>query len=250
MDQELMVIAATAASLGLVHTVIGPDHYLPFIVMAKARGWSGMKTVWITLLSGLGHIFSSILLGLIGIGLGVALAKLEWIESVRGDVAAWLLIAFGLAYTVWGVKRALRNQPHSHPHSHLTDGSRDPHGPSLQHDEHMHRHVHQAGHLHPHGESKEGFRLAPWVLFSLLVFGPCEPLIPLVMYPAAKHNLIGAIWVAAVFGAVTILTMLSMVLLGVYGLTFLPMNKLERYSHALAGFAILLCGLSIVFLGL
>lgn len=92
--------------------------------------------------------------------------------------------------------------------------------------------------------------MAPWVLFTILVFGPCEPLIPLLMYPAAKHNIGGAVLVATVFGAFTVLTMLAMVLLGVYGLTFLPMNKMERYSHALAGFAILLCGLSIVFLGL
>lgn len=101
MDQELMVIAATAASLGFIHTLIGPDHYLPFIVMARARGWSRMKTIWITFFSGLGHILSSILLGLIGIALGIVITKLEWVESIRGDIAAWLLIAFGLAYTIW-----------------------------------------------------------------------------------------------------------------------------------------------------
>jgi len=29
-----------------------------------------------------------------------------------------------------------------------------------------------------------------WALFLIFVFGPCEPLIPLIMYPAAKLNFI------------------------------------------------------------
>jgi nickel/cobalt transporter (NicO) family protein len=37
MSQELTVITITAASIGLFHTLMGPDHYLPFIVMARAR---------------------------------------------------------------------------------------------------------------------------------------------------------------------------------------------------------------------
>jgi len=31
---EITVLLATAASLGFIHTLIGPDHYLPFIVMS------------------------------------------------------------------------------------------------------------------------------------------------------------------------------------------------------------------------
>ena len=59
-----------------------------------------------------------------------------------------------------------------------------------------------------------------------------------------------AILVAAVFSTVTIATMLSIVLVGSFGISFLPIKRLERYTHALAGATICLCGLAIQFLGL
>ncbi len=37
MDDELILLAGTAAIVGFLHTITGPDHYLPFIVMGKAR---------------------------------------------------------------------------------------------------------------------------------------------------------------------------------------------------------------------
>jgi len=108
-----IVLYSTAASVAFVHTLLGPDHYLPFVAMSRAGGWSRRKTIVITVLCGLGHVLSSAVLGLIGIALGIAAFKLEWIEQFRGDLAGWLLLAFGLVYFLWGVRRAIRNQPHS-----------------------------------------------------------------------------------------------------------------------------------------
>ena len=48
MTQEMILLLSTAAFLGFFHTLLGPDHYLPFIVMGKARQWSMAKTTWIT----------------------------------------------------------------------------------------------------------------------------------------------------------------------------------------------------------
>ena len=70
------------------------------------------------------------------------------------------------------------------------------------------------------------------------------------MYPAAQHSTTGLIMVTAVFGGVTILTMLTTVLISSFGISLLPMGKLERYSHAMAGGSIFLCGVAIQFLGL
>ena len=56
--------------------------------------------------------------------------------------------------------------------------------------------------------------------------------------------------VAAIFGLTTIGTMLAIVCASSLGLSKLPFRKLERYSHALAGLAILLSGGAIKFLGL
>jgi len=88
------------------------------------------------------------------------------------------------------------------------------------------------------------------VLFTIFVFGPCEPLIPLIMYPAARHNMASVAIVALVFGVVTIGTMLAVVMTSNYGLSKLPLRSLEKYSHALAGLTILLSGGAIKLLGL
>ena len=236
MSNEVIILAGTVATIGFLHTVLGPDHYLPFIVLSKARQWTKIKTLVITFLCGIGHVLSSIILGFIGIALGIAIFKLEAIESFRGDIAAWLLLAFGFTYFIWGMHRAIRKR--SHDHGHVHEGG----------ETHIHLHNHLADHSHPHDMKVAS--LTPWVLFTIFIFGPCEPLIPLIMYPAARNNMLSVAIVASVFGFVTIGTMLSIVLISSYGLSKLPLRRLEIYSHALAGFAIFLSGGAIKFLGL
>ena len=236
MNSEIMLLCGTAASLGFIHTALGPDHYLPFIVMARARQWSITKTAWITFLCGIGHVGSSVVLGLIGVFVGIQVMKLEAFEAFRGSIAAWLLIGFGFAYFVWGVHRAIRNRPHRHLHEH---GG---------HDEHEHEHSHTEDHTHVHDRKKAN--ITPWILFTIFVFGPCEPLIPLLMYPAAESSILGTFLVAVVFSVVTIGTMLTIVLLSAWGVSFAKLGRFERYTHALAGAAICLSGAAIQFLGL
>lgn len=237
MSAEITVLMLSAAAIAFTHTILGPDHYLPFIAMAKARGWSVGKSLRITLLCGIGHLLGSVLLGLVGITIGAQLASLEWLEAVRGNLAAWLLIGFGLAYTAWGIRRALRNRPHAHWHSH--DGLT-----------HSHVHTHHTAHAHVHEEKASGKSLTPWIIFIIFVLGPCEPLIPLLMYPAARESTVGVLMVAGVFGAITVLTMLLTVAVTLKGLEKVRLPALERYSHALAGSTLLACGLAIIFLGL
>ena len=234
MTNDIYILSLTAASIGFLHTLIGPDHYLPFIMMAKAGKWSKNKTIWVTIFCGIGHVLSSVVLGLIGIAAGIALDKLELIEGTRGQIAGWALISFGFLYMIWGIKKAYNNRPHSHIHV-SKDGTYSTH-----HHEHHGKHVHK--------EEKKS--LTPWILFVVFILGPCEPLIPLLMFPAAQHSIIGLTTVTAVFGIVTISTMVSVVLVSLWGINLLPMGKLERYSHALAGFAIFASGLAINLLGL
>ena len=56
MPSELSLLTLTAAWLAFLHTVAGPDHYVPFIAMSRLGRWSMLKTTWITLLCGLGHV--------------------------------------------------------------------------------------------------------------------------------------------------------------------------------------------------
>ena len=70
MSNEISLLVGTAATIGFVHTFFGPDHYLPFIVLAKARQWNIFRTLTITFICGLGHVLSSIILGFIGVVIG------------------------------------------------------------------------------------------------------------------------------------------------------------------------------------
>lgn len=177
------------------------------------------------------------LLGVVGIVLGIAVTKLEAVESSRGTLAAWLLIAFGLVYFVWRLRRALRSTPHTHWHLHGEE------------DSHVHKHTHNKDHMHVH--LKEGVaNFTPWILFTIFVFGPCEPLIPILMYPAAKNSFFGLVLVTSIFSVVTITTMMSIVLISTLGINLIPTARLERYTYALAGATICISGMAIQFLGL
>lgn len=237
MDNGLISLYITAIVIGLVHTVLGPDHYLPFIVLSKARKWSLLKTALLTVLCGIGHIMSSVVIGFVGIIFGIGVMKLEALESMRGNIAGWLLIIFGVTYFAWGLHKALRGKPHEHSHAHVESEA------------HSHPHSHEHSHVHIHNAEGKA-NVTPWILFTLFVFGPCEPLIPILMYPAAKNNILGVFWVTIIFGITTIITMLSIVTISFFGIRLIPLGRLERYTHALAGGSILLCGLAIQFLGL
>ena len=239
LSSELLLLASTAASIAFIHTLFGPDHYLPFIVMGKARQWSPAKVAGVTTLCGIGHVGSSIVIGAVGIALGLAVSHLEAVESVRGSIAAWAVLGFGLAYMIWGLRRAYTGRGHSHAHLHA-DGTA-----------HSHGHSHREGHVHIHEAPAESrASLTPWVLFTIFVLGPCEPLIPLLMVPAAAHGWDSIAFISAIFGVVTIGTMLGVVFAGIAGLNVLPLKTTERYAHALAGGAVVACGGAMVFLGL
>jgi nickel/cobalt transporter (NicO) family protein len=212
MDNSLIILSWSAIIIGFTHTILGPDHYLPFIVIAKAKNWSLKKTLTTTAICGIGHVLSSVILGIIGIMLGAALLKLELIESFRGDIAAWLLFTFGFTYFIWAVHKLTK------------------------------------GHQHQHLEKETN--LTPWVLFIIFVFGPCEALIPLLMYPASQLSLLSTFIIAILFSVTTILTMMTIITLTYKGLAKFKFNKLEPYSHVMASVIILLSAGAIIFLGL
>lgn len=227
----LLVAALTVAGF---HTLVGVDHYLPFVVLGRARQWSLKKVAAVTALCGVGHVIGSVLLGLVGVGLGMALGQLEWIESLRGAMAAWGLIAFGLVYMSWAMVRMVRNRRHEHVHAHK-DGA-----------VHLHEHDHHREHLHAH----EVGSLTLWGLFVVFALGPCEPLIPVLMVPAFEQDFWLVLQVAALFSVTTIAAMTTMAVLGTLGLRLATFKGIERYANVMAGAAIASSGLAIQVLGI
>jgi sulfite exporter TauE/SafE len=233
---EMQVLVISAATLGVIHTLLGPDHYLPFIVLSKARNWSRARTMWITFISGVGHVGGSVILGLIGIAMGISLHRLEAVEASRGTLVGWLIIAFGVLYTAYGVYKYVRRGAHFHLPAFLRPRSI------------RHRDLHLAdGEL---DSEEDKTRLTPWILFLIFVFGPCEVLIPMLVYPAAEHSTLGIFLVALVFGIATVGTMMLVVYLGYKGISLVRFKGREHQLHIYAGLVILLAGVGMQFLGL
>jgi sulfite exporter TauE/SafE len=232
---EVQILLLTTASIAFLHTILGPDHYIVFTAMGKAREWSLSKTLRITLYCGIGHVLGSVVIGVVGLLLGAQLASLIQIESMRGNLAGWALLAFGLMYFAWGLSKAGRNRSHRHVHTHG----------DVVHD---HEHDHHDEHTHVHDQIARN-SITPWAIFIIFVFGPCEALIPLFMYPAAQQNAGLVMLVALVFGFVTLTTMIALVAITSVGLDKLKLPvAARRHAHAIAGASVALCGAAISFI--
>ncbi|MCF6356251.1 MAG: sulfite exporter TauE/SafE family protein [Draconibacterium sp.] len=229
---ELNLLFVSAASLGFAHTILGPDHYLPFIVLSKARQWSSSKTMWITFISGVGHVGGSVIIGMIGIAMGISLNKLEYLESFRGEIVGWMLFIFGLAYTIYGIYKYMKSSHHFHLPNFL-----------------LPKKIRGLQHLPTEDQKEDNTKLTPWILFLIFVFGPCEVLIPMLIFPAYENSTYGMFTVALIFGVVTISTMMLIVYIGHRGTSLIRLKKHEKYLHLVAGFLILLSALGILFLG-
>ena len=228
----MQILIVAAISVAFLHTLAGPDHYIPFIALSKSRGWSFSKTIFWTVFCGCGHVWSSVLLGLGGAAIGWSLSKVKWLEAVRGGIAGWCMLLFGLCYGLWGLYRVRKNKTHKH-FDMYEDGS-------------MYVYEHKHGQI---VQPKDRHKVTPWVMFIVFLLGPCEPMIPLLYFPAAKNSWAGMMLLIIVYTICTLATMVLMVVLGYYGFSFLKTEKLEPYMHPLGGLTVFICGLGMVFMG-
>ena len=232
MQPEMEILIIAAASIACLHTATGPDHYLPFIALSKSRGWSFSKTIFWTVFCGCGHVWSSVLLGLGGAAIGWSLSKVTLFQNVRGGIAGWCMLLFGLCYGLWGLYRSRQNRRHKH-FDMYEDGA---------------MYVYE----HTHGQAvtvKERHKVTPWVMFIIFLLGPCEPMIPLLYFPAAQNSWWGMMILIIVYTLCTLVTMILMVILGYFGIAFIKTEKWERHIHAIGGLTIFICGTGMIFMG-
>lgn len=211
---SLSALWAAALLTAVIHTIAGPDHYLPFIAIAKSRGYSLKKTLLWTFVCGIGHIGSALLIALAFIYFSHWLSKenFAWIEDNRGDVAAYALIGLGAAYLLWALRRRFRHNEQKHNHLPELDGRKN---------------------------------ITVWVLFIIFVLGPCEALLP-ILTASSVLGVSAVISSTVIFSLATITTMMLAVTLGLLGINALRFNGLERYAHELAGGTIMACGVAII----
>ena len=202
----------TTASLAIIHTFLGVDHTLPFVALARTREWSLTRTLFVTLLCGVGHVASSVVIGMVGIGLGITTESMLWLESIRGELYASLLLGFGFAYAA----RALWRRFHSP-------------APSQQ------RALHG---------------VTPWASFIIFVLGPCEPLIPLMVVPGMQGDWLGVAAVIGVFGLLTIAVMMATVAAAYRGVGFITSYGFWPHGDVAAGLVVAASGAAVLWFGL
>ena len=236
----LPTIAATGFTVAFFHAAI-PTHWLPFVLVARARGWSRAKTLAVTVCAGLGHVGLTTLLGL-----AIAWFGFQLDERV-GGLFPWMIGAFLIAVGLYYFWRQWRGGGICHHH--LLGGQHHPSAAC--------GHEHSAGQQSSHWdeELKESplvsTRVSDWTaisgLFVLLTLSPCEGFLPVylsgVRFGWRGFVLLSIILAVAALAAMTLFTWLALL-----GLERFKVWRVERYEAALLGGLFSLLGVLVILL--
>ena len=214
MSSLLATLIVAAVTVGSLHS-LAPDHWVPIADVARARGWSRGRTARVALLCGFGHVTVSVLLGLLGF-----LGGVELVHSLgrrMESMAGLLLIGFGSAYALWGMRHTIAGKLHGHSHHHYD-------------------HVHDAS------------RATVWSLFLIYCADPCVAVIP-ILFAAAPLPVSQTIGLVVLYEAATIGAMVGLVALAHAGVRAVRGKWIERHGDSAAGGLIVVTGLVVMMLG-
>ena len=99
--ESVTALMSAAVAAGVVHTWLGPDHYLPLLGFAKLERWSRRRAMLVTAVVGLAHC----LLALPVVFAASATASVLDLQLTAAQPLAWLGIGLGLALLVTAVRR-------------------------------------------------------------------------------------------------------------------------------------------------
>lgn len=230
-DGTVIMLLSTAGATALFHTLI-PDHWLPFVLVGRARRWSVRTTAMVAGLSALIHVALSIALGLITLAIGLAAAEVigETLEKAGGV----LLVVFGLVYAAWSWRKGGHFHPggklfHSHEHDAACAGEEGDRNP-----EHLHYHADEGLIRGQVGWSALG-------LAFIVGVNPCVLVLPIMLASASKGAT--AFWLVVVAYVVpTVILMVGLSAIGVAGGRRLPVPGAARYMELASGLLIAALG--------
>lgn len=262
MNLEFTALLAATFSVAFFHT-FSPDHWVPFVLLGRAKKWPIAKTELTAFVAGIGHIGTSVLIALIGIFVGAELSInfASTAEIVTGSA----LILFGFGYALYAWRRG------GHTHINMLPPSHDPdhiHGPtdpaafpthshgvpatsdSLSRAAHVHGHEHDhSEHAHSQPAEDPVLSRSPFALVVIMGLTPCVALLPLA-FAAAATSTAHAISVIVVYSVSSIVPILVLTFLGSKGIAMLKLNWIDRYGDVLTGVVIGAIGIMTAVLGL
>ena len=213
-----LLLVLSAGATAVLHMVV-PDHWLPFVLVGKAQGWTAARTTGFAALSAVLHVLVSV-----GLGLAAYLAGLASVERMGEHVArvgSIVLILFGLGYIFWAWRS---------------------HGGIL--------HLGSAHGSHQFEETLEQRKsmITGRSLAVLMGLNPCLPALPII-FATLSYGAPVTLLVSAAFAAATIASLVIFTLAGTLTAARLRLRLLSRYGEMTSGALISLVGLTGLLVG-
>lgn len=219
----LTTLAVTGFTVAFFHAAI-PTHWLPFVLVARTRGWSRGKTLGVAAFAGVGHIALTTLLGLAIAWFGFQLD--EKLGQAFPLIAGGLLILIGLYYG-WQQWRGGGIRHHHLPGGHHHASEECGH----EHDESHWEHELKDSEL---GSRGRGDWAAISGLFAMLTLSPCEGFLP-VYLSGVQFGWTGFFTLSAILAVATLAGMLLFTWLTLVGLEKFELKNFEKWEAGLLG---------------
>lgn len=209
--ESIIKILLGSLALSIIHALI-PNHWMPLIAIGKTENWSRSETLRATVITGVAHTLSIILIGIV-VGLFGYKFAATYVEAAK-IIAPLVLLVLGIIYLLAEL-----------------DSSRKHH--------HHHHHVETAN----LAAKRSQFQILA-VLGTGMFFSPCIE-IEAYYFSAGTIGWVGILVVSAVYLLVTVLGMVLLVDFGMKGV-----NALEEKLHFFEDHEQGLTGAVLIFLGI
>lgn len=195
--------------LSTIHALI-PNHWLPLIAVGKTEKWTQSQTLWATVITGVSHTLSTIIIGIVVGLIGYKLATRY--SAISETIAPAILIGLGLVY----IFRDLRS---------------------------LHHHTHALGPVVTGpGKLKSRWITILTTLSIAMFLTPCIE-IEAYYFQAGTIGWIGIFIVSAVYLIITIAVMLTLVYLGMKGANTFKSGFLEHHEKSITGAVLVVLGI-------
>ncbi len=211
-DALLLSIVATGFTVAFFHAAL-PTHWLPFVLVGRAQGWSAGRIAAVTAVAGTGHVAFTVVLGALVAGAGLAIE--HWLGAFAPYVAAGLLFALGAFYLG----------------RHAVAVRRLAGAPALE----------------ATAPRYASDRAAVGALVLLLTVSPCEAFLPIYLSAASygwgAFALLSGVLAVATAAGMTVFTTAFLL-----GAKRLKLQSLERYDSLILGGVLCLLGVAVLVL--
>jgi nickel/cobalt transporter (NicO) family protein len=195
-----------------IHAMI-PNHWLPLIALGKAEKWTNKQTYGATLITGLAHTLSTLMIGILAGLIGYRLSEIY--PAISESIAPVILILMGTIYVMLDFRK--------------------------------HRHQHDFGKARESVKNGRSRRKAILISLSIAMFlTPCIE-IEAYYFQAGTMGWAGIFIVSAVYLVTTVTVMMILVALGLKGAASFKWGFLEHHEKLITGAVLILLGVLALF---